>query len=36
MLNAYRAFPRLRLSDIMRLARNHSDGIVPDLHRLPY
>ena len=24
------------LSDIMRLAHNYSDGIVPDLHRVPY
>ena len=31
MLIAHRAFPRTCLSDIMRIARNHSDGIVPDL-----
>ena len=24
------------LSDIMQLAHTHSDGIVPDLHRVPY
>ena len=24
------------LSDIMRLAHNYSDGIVPDLHRVPF
>ena len=24
------------LSDIIQLAHTHSDGIVPDLHRVPY
>lgn len=36
MLNAYCAFPRIYLSDIMQLARNYSDGIVPDSHRILY
>lgn len=37
MLNACRAFPgSLRPSGLMRFARNHSDGIVPDLHRVPF
>jgi len=37
MLNACRAFPELSCpSDIMRFAHNYSDGIVPDLHRVPF
>lgn len=37
MRNAYRAFPEvLTPSGLLRLARNYSDGIVPDLHRVPF